>query len=722
MIDCRTRLFYSIKPLIPRWLQIALRRMSVAVKLPRYRHVWPIDERSNQHPNGWSEWPERKQFALVLMHDVETEGGQRRCRQLMQLEQSKGFRSSFNFVPERYIVSAELRQELVENGFEVGVHGLKHDGKLFLTKRNFQRDAVRINAYLKEWRSVGFVSPSMHRNLGWMHDLDIEYDVSTFDTDPFEPQPGGVGTIFPFTVHGANGQTGYVELPYTLPQDFTLFVLMKQTNIETWKTKLEWIIKSGGMALLITHPDYMVGEGERLGIERYPMDRYREFLDYVNDKHEGQYWNPLPKELARFWRTTSVPNITGKDATNGSVGRWEQGRTKRIRKLKACMVAYSFYDTDNRVKRYAETLRRYGAEVDVIALKKEGQAASASLNGVNVFRIQKRVVNEKGAVSHLLRHLSFLLKAAGLLTRQSLRNHYDIIHVHNVPDFQVFAALVPKLAGSKIILDIHDILPEFYASKFTAGGKSFVFNALLRVERLSAAFAHHVIISNHVWEERLVGRAVTREKCTTIMNYPDPRVFARRSQDRTPGKFVMIYPGTLNWHQGVDMAVKAFALIKDRVPDAEFHIYGDGPMRGAIKRLIEDLGVRDRVSLRASLPSEEIAAVMANADLGVVPKRNDAFGGDAFSTKIFEFMALGVPVVVAETRIDRYYFNDTIVRFFEPENIASLATTIEELIRSKEQRDRLAANAAAFVSSYTWDKRENDYLSLVDRLIGEKAS
>lgn len=317
MISYRARLFYTVKPFIPRRLQILLRRTLIAVRAPRYRHVWPINERSNRQPDGWTGWPEPKRFALVLMHDVETERGQGKCRQLMQLEQSMGFRSSFNFVPERYAVSSKLRQDLVKEGFEIGVHGLKHDGKLFLSRSKFQHDAVYINRYLKDWGSVGFVSPSMHRNLDWMHDLDIEYDASTFDTDPFEPQPGGMETIFPFTVHGEAGRKGYVELPYTLPQDFTLFVLMKERDIDIWKKKLDWIAANGGMALLITHPDYMAPENEGCQIDEYPIGFYREFLDYTTQQYGGQYWNPLPKDIARFWREGPLEEARA----NGEMGK-----------------------------------------------------------------------------------------------------------------------------------------------------------------------------------------------------------------------------------------------------------------------------------------------------------------------------------------------------------------------------------------------------------------
>jgi hypothetical protein len=237
----------------------------------------------------------------VLTHDVDTAKGQEKCYQLIKLEQDLGFRSSFNFVPERYNVSPELRHYINKNGFEVGVHGLKHDGKLYKSNRIFQRRAIRINHYLKEWEAVGFRSPAMHCNLDWIHYLNIEYDASTFDTDPFEPQPDGVRTIFPFCVRADTNPRGYVELPYTLPQDFTLFVIMKQRNIKVWEEKLDWIAEKGGMVLLNTHPDYMDFKGKGVRMDEYPAKYYVEFLEYVKSEYEGQYWHVLPKDMSKFW-------------------------------------------------------------------------------------------------------------------------------------------------------------------------------------------------------------------------------------------------------------------------------------------------------------------------------------------------------------------------------------------------------------------------------------
>ncbi len=294
------RLFYSLKPYIPRRAQLALRRTAIRWKKPQCSDIWPIDRSTGTPPDGWRGWPNNKKFALVLTHDVETAVGQDKCLEFVKIEQEFGFRSSFYFVPKRYQVSSDLRQYLVSNGFEVGVHGLYHDGKLFSSRQVFQERVVQINQYVEEWKAAGFRSPAMHYNLEWMHDLQVEYDSSTLDTAPFEPQPQGIGTIFPFFVSGTSSQRGYVEIPCTLPEDFTLFVLLKERSIDTWKQKLDWIVENGGMALLITHPDYINFNGHHLQLEQYPVEHYKEFLRYVQSKYEGLYWHALPKEVARF--------------------------------------------------------------------------------------------------------------------------------------------------------------------------------------------------------------------------------------------------------------------------------------------------------------------------------------------------------------------------------------------------------------------------------------
>ncbi len=273
------------------------------------KNRWPIDFESAKSFDPCNGWPEHKKFALILTHDVDTKKGYGNCLSLMEVEKDLGFQSSFNFVPERsYSLSPELRILLQDNGFEVGVHDLKHDGQLFRSEKSFVKGAKQINQYIQDWGCKGFRAGAMHCNLDWIHLLNIEYDASTFDTDPFEPRPVNIKTIFPFWVKPNERGSGYVELPYTLPQDFTLFVVMQETDISIWKEKVDWIAKKGGMVLLNTHPDYMNFSGEPLGNEEYPIRYYTELLEYLESRYRDQYWHVLPYEMAEFWKTNVLSN------------------------------------------------------------------------------------------------------------------------------------------------------------------------------------------------------------------------------------------------------------------------------------------------------------------------------------------------------------------------------------------------------------------------------
>ncbi len=698
-------IYYEVRPFVPRPVQVVLRQRVAAARRRLEQDKWPIDPGAAGAPPFWEGWPGDKRFALVLTHDVESSAGHAKCVELAAMEMTMGFRSSFNFVIEGYEVSPELRRYLVANGYEVGIHGVYHDGKDFKTRRIFEKRATIINRRLKEWQAEGFRAPAMYCRHDWLHELAIEYDSSTFDTDPFELEATAVRTIFPFAVNGGQNGAQYVELPYTLPQDFTLFVLLKEKSISTWKEKLDWIVKHGGMALIITHPDYMDFGTRRARLGQYPVEYYKQFLDYVNSRYGGQYWNVLPREIARFWKERH------KD------GKLCSGVPRR-RNLRVCMPAYSFYETDNRVIRYAETLAKRGDRVDVIALRQSGQSEFEEINGVRVFRIQERILNEKGKLDYLLRLLRFFFRSAKVITANHLRAPYDLIHVHSVPDFEVFVALVPKLTGSKVILDIHDIVPEFYASKFEESPAGALFKILVAIERLSIRFSNHVIISNHLWEQKLIGRSVPADKCSVILNYPDPAIFHRREKTRTDGKQIVMYPGSLNYHQGLDIAIRAFSRISGEFPEAELHIYGDGAEKERLAELADSLELDGRVRFFGGVPIKDIAVAMADSDLGIVPKRDNAFGNEAFSTKILEFMSLGVPVLVSSTRIDRFYFSDKVVQFFKAQDEDDLVEKLLFLLKNQSFRQTLSAGALEMAHDYSWDLKKGKYLDMVDALSG----
>ncbi len=302
----KLQFYYIIRPLIPRRLQIWIRRIIAKRKRIRHRNDWPIDVSAGEVPDGWHGWPEKKRFALVLSHDVDTQKGHDHVLDLLEIEKEIGFRSACNFVPERYNLSTELIEQVKNAGFEVNIHGLKHDGKLFTSKAIFNKRALKINRYIDEWKIDGFTAPSMICNLNWIHQLNITHSTCTFDTDPFEPKPTPSKTIFPFVVQDDQSNHVFVELPYTLPQDHGLYVILQEQNINIWKQKLAWIVSKGGMALLNTHPDYMNFPGSTPLLEDYPIQLYVEFLEHIRSEYEGRYWQALPARVGEYIRETMI--------------------------------------------------------------------------------------------------------------------------------------------------------------------------------------------------------------------------------------------------------------------------------------------------------------------------------------------------------------------------------------------------------------------------------
>lgn len=295
-------------------------RRTLARRLRRTRNkVWPIDPAAARRPDRWPGWPDGKKFAVVLTHDVEGVAGLERCRELAAEEQQLGFRSCFNFIPEgSYTPDAGLRTWLTQNGFEIGVHDLEHDGHLFSSRSEFEHKAERINRFLHEWNATGFRAAFMLRKLDWLHRLDIAYDCSTFDTDPFEPQPESAATIFPFWVpdpHAADDATrrGYVELPYTLPQDSTLFVVLQESSNAIWCDKLEWVARHGGMVLLNVHPDYLDVRGPGSMPQHTVLEHYVDFLRFLKARFANAYWHALPHQVAAFvqsWQQALHRHVT----------------------------------------------------------------------------------------------------------------------------------------------------------------------------------------------------------------------------------------------------------------------------------------------------------------------------------------------------------------------------------------------------------------------------
>lgn len=296
------RLYYAVKPAIPRALTLGLRRLYGDRRAGMLQLGWPIEPRyaafqlgvmghllritGRAHLPFLNFWPDGRRYALVLTHDIESAAGQRFVPEVAALEEDLGFRSSFNFVPELYPLDRDLMADLKTRGFEVGVHGLRHDGKLFSGREQFMRRAARINAYLGEFEAVGFRAPLTQRQPEWMQVLEIEYDSSFFDTDPYQPIAGGTMSVWPFELGH------FVELPYTLVQDHTLAYILGETTPRLWLEKVAFLRSVHGMALLLTHPDYLrSARAWRI---------YSDFLQVMSERRD--FHHMLPMEMARWWR------------------------------------------------------------------------------------------------------------------------------------------------------------------------------------------------------------------------------------------------------------------------------------------------------------------------------------------------------------------------------------------------------------------------------------
>jgi peptidoglycan/xylan/chitin deacetylase (PgdA/CDA1 family) len=301
--------YYRSRPLLPRGAQMALRRgyrhRQQRIAFPRFPFEPAFDDLVSLVVGLAAEvagapvpmiatWPAPHSWALVLTHDVETRVGYDNVRPVCDLEESLGFRSSWNLVPERdYEVDDLMLAALRRDGFEVGVHGLHHDGRDFDTRRHVEQRLPAIREYTRQWRAVGFRSPSTHRRWEWMQLLEFEYDSSYTDTAPYEPQAGGCCSWLPYQI-GA-----LVELPITLPQDHTLFELLGHRDESVWVDKADLLRSRGGMALVLTHPDYMVDPDV--------LRSYRRFLERFADDELA--WRALPREVAAWWRRRAASRL-----------------------------------------------------------------------------------------------------------------------------------------------------------------------------------------------------------------------------------------------------------------------------------------------------------------------------------------------------------------------------------------------------------------------------
>jgi len=386
------------------------------------------------------------------------------------------------------------------------------------------------------------------------------------------------------------------------------------------------------------------------------------------------------------------------------------------------MIAYTIYPWDARVRREAETIAsRHGFQVIFLALNEGSNPRVYSKNGVAVHEIGIQKYQGKSKLRYIFSYLRFLLAAFLSVNRLLLSKRLDIVHIHNMPNFLVFAALLARLTGKRTVLDIHDSIPETYLAKFSGSRRPLLFKLLCCEEMVCCFMAHKVICVNHVQKDALAARGLDPDKILVSMNVPDPAIFREggRSSSINENKnaFRLVYHGTVTRRLGIDLAIQAVAVLNATIPQLELNVLGTGDDLEGFAELSKDLGIEDKVHFnRKMVPLEKMVDLIRGMDVGVISNRENSATRLMLPVKMLEYMVLGIPVVAPRLKAIQYYFDETMVCFYEPENVASLVIAMRSLYLEKDRRQLQVQAAGRFFETYGWEKHKEGLINLYECL------
>lgn len=386
---------------------------------------------------------------------------------------------------------------------------------------------------------------------------------------------------------------------------------------------------------------------------------------------------------------------------------------------RVCMVVHSHYPSDPRVRREAEALVDEGWDVGVVCVPDGDEPAHETVKGVRVWRMPVARNRFGSQMSYLAEYGRFFVAASLQVAREHLRRPFQVVQVHNMPDFLVFTALLPKLLGARVVLDVHDLVPEFYALRYGLPPNHRLVRLTRWVQRLSARFADHVLTAGEPFRRQINANGVELGRVTSIMNSPDPGLFAAPAiapAPSAPSQFVLSYHGTLSEYNDLTVVLRAVALLRDELPGLIFNVYGRGRALPGLQALAAELELEDRVRFLGFRPLDEMPAVIASAQLGIVPQRRSDFTSLNFPTKAFEYVALGVPVLMAWTPALDELFGHIDGQFFHCDQPAALAALIRGLYRDGEAAQRLVQQQQAVCADFAWPVESQRYVAVMQRV------
>jgi glycosyltransferase involved in cell wall biosynthesis len=413
------------------------------------------------------------------------------------------------------------------------------------------------------------------------------------------------------------------------------------------------------------------------------------------------------------------------DNLNGPVKRSLEARPCLAGKRIAA-VLYSTYPSDPRPRRAAEVLVREGASVQMICLReKDDEPRRETFNGVDVTRVPLKR-RRSGKLSYLIQYGIFILLAAAILTRRTIKQRFDLVHVHNMPDVLVFSALIPKLFGAKVILDLHDPMPELMTTIFGLPEKSYAVRLLKILEKWSLAFADAILTVNEACKRIFSARSCASEKITVVMNSPDEEIFQFQPpsvpvavEPDVSKRFLLMYHGSLVERHGLDLAVQALVRVRKSIPGAELKIFGHStPFLEEVLRTARAAGLGEQaISYMGPKNLEQIAVAIRNCDVGIIPNRKSIFTQINTPTRIFEYLSQGKPAIVPRAPGILDYFGPEELVLFELGAAEDLAAKIEYVFWHPGEMVRMVGRAQQTYEEHKWSSEQTRLVSLVERLL-----
>lgn len=390
-----------------------------------------------------------------------------------------------------------------------------------------------------------------------------------------------------------------------------------------------------------------------------------------------------------------------------------------------CMITQSPYPTDPRVRRQAEKLEKEGYNVDILCVDIYNSPDVEKYGSVTAYRILKYIRYED-QLNYLLFSIKFFFKSFFKIQLLYRINKYDLIQVHNMPDYHIFIGAIQKIFFHvPLVLDIHDLTVDLFQEKWTSKKSKYIIHIVKFIEKISCGFADQVLTVTQECVNQLVKRGIKKEKIELILNSANEDLFEfseEREFNEIKSGLKLFYHGTVGERFGIHIVIEALPAILEKIPHTKLILYGkyDNSYERYLKELINKLQLLNSVEFNQTAPIEEIIELIKTMDIGVVPYIASDYMHLALSTKAFEYVASGLPVISSRLRSMETIFRKSSVSFFEPGDTQDFVNKVIELCNNPELRKNQVSSAYKDLQNVSWKVVSDKYESVINNLINQK--